>query len=244
MRSIGTMAVLCVMWAGPVAAAGPVPGEYATQPGYGLLTVTAGKDGVRRFSIDALGVNGHMCTLEGRIEGGVGRTDPDAGEASICSVDFKGEGGAFEVEPRDERCREFCGMRASFAGRYVRVPPGCSPTGREKRNQAFLADYRAKRFPAALRTLQQTEAACGRFFDWAEKDSFANDKALTLHRLGRDKECLAVLAGTLVADNRNEDELREDFWPAPTDWDIYLPIAKATWTNRRLCEAGNKRAAR
>ncbi len=236
MKTAGIVMTLGLSLAGAAHAAGPKPGEYATQPGGATLVVTQGKGGLR-FALDAVGTNAHTCTLAGSLRGDEARTDPEDDGASICRIGMAAQGDAIEVTPRDERCREYCGLRAGFEGRYVRVPPGCSVTGRERRNQAFLADYRAKRYAAALGTLRQTEAACGKFFDWAEKDAFANDKALTLHRLGRNQECLAALDDTLVADNRNEAELREDFWPAPTDWDIYLPIAKANWHNRKLCTA-------
>ena len=223
----------------PANAAGPAAGEYATQPGWGNLVVSADAQGHRRFELSTVGGNGHMCELGGSLRGTSATTEDEAIDA--CRMTFDSDGVKVSVQAvTEEACRAYCGMRAGFEGEYTMLPAPCSRSARERRNAAFLSDYKARRYPAALAALVELERECGSFFDWLEQDRFANDKAITLLHLGRAGECVAVLDNTLAAGSHDEDSLDGVVRLPPADRDMYLPIARATWFNRDRCKAAIK----
>ena len=218
----------------------PAPGEYATKEGWGSLRIS-GQGSTRRFELSSVGANGHSCTLSGTLQGEAAVVSDGGGEP--CRVAFKPSGGGFDLQAlTKDSCRDYCGARADFEGEYVRLPAGCPAAARKQRQATFLADYRGKRYADALTTLDALGKECGDFFDWLERDRFANDRAIALLRLGRRKECLAALDTTIAAGSHDEESLldaldkRGTMLP-PSDWDSYLPIAKSTWFNRKLCEA-------
>ncbi len=94
--------------------------------------------------------------------------------------------------------------------------------------------------------MQSFAGECGEFLNWLDRDRFANDRALTLLRLNRPQECLAALDQTMAGRSRDEASFQAEMdkdstMLPPSDWDAYLPIAKSTWFNRRLCEAAKGR---
>ncbi|WP_375574801.1 hypothetical protein [Paracidovorax oryzae] len=222
------------------AAAGPTPGEYATKKGWGSMRVTD-QGGVRQFDLLSVGANGHTCTLSGTLQGDKAEVK-DAGDIP-CKLAFTPVQGGFNVAALTrESCRGYCGMRASFDGDYLTLPSGCTAAASNRRREAYLKDYRGKRYAEALAGMQAFEGECGGFFNWLDRDRFANDRAITLLRLGRPKECLAALDGTMARRSRDEDSLQAELdkqgtMLPPSDWNSYLPIAKSTWFNRKLCEA-------
>ncbi|BFO54955.1 hypothetical protein AVXHC19_17580 [Acidovorax sacchari] len=221
------------------AAAGPTPGEYATRKGWGSMRVTD-KGGARQFDLLSVGANGHTCTLSGTLQGDKAEVK-DAGDVP-CKLAFTPVQGGFNVAALTrESCRGYCGMRASFDGDYLKLPAGCTPAASSRRREAYLQDYRGKRYAEALAGMKAFEGECGGFFNWLDRDRFANDRAITLLRLGRPKECLAALDGTMAGRSRDEASFQAELdkqstMLPPSDWDTYLPIAKSTWFNRRLCE--------
>ncbi len=221
-----------------VHAAEPAPGDYATRPGWGSLSIRDG-DGKRTFELSAIGANGHVCNLSGTLQGSAATLE-DVGSGR-CELRFAVHGDVLEVSGSDG-CRGYCGARAGFEGEYARLPAGCSAPERTRRGDRFLADYRGRRYAAALATLDATRGECGAFFDWLDRDQHANDRAITLLHLGRPAECLAALDTTLAGASRDEESLQQALEAQgghlpPTGWDAYLPIARATWFNRRQCEA-------
>jgi hypothetical protein len=224
-------------------AAAPMVGEYATKPGWGSLVIAEDKEGRRSFELFATGSNGHICELSGSLQGSSAITGDEPTDTCRMSFDFDGARVAVQAITR-ETCHSYCGIRADFEGDYSILAPACTPTVRERRKARFLADYKARRYASALAQLDSIGSECGGFFDWLEKDRFANDRAITLLHLGRPAECLAALAGTLVADSHDEESLDESVALPPTDRDMYLPIARATWFNRDRCKAAMKHNAR
>lgn len=222
------------------AAAGPTPGEYATKNGWGSMRITD-KGGARHLDLSSVGANGHSCTLSGTLRGDKAEVN-DAGDVP-CELAFKPVPGGFNVAALTrESCRDYCGMRASFEGDYLRLPAGCTAAASSRRREAYLQDYRGKRYAQALAGMQAFEGECGGFLNWLDRDRFANDRALTLLRLGRARECLAALDGTMAGRSHDEASFRAELdkrstMLPPSDWDSYLPIAKSTWFNRKLCEA-------
>lgn len=231
--------VLCGV-AGAAAAATPASSEYATKDGWGSLQIS-GQGEMRQFSIDAMGANGHSCGLSGTLRGEI--AEATDGSGTPCRVSFKRTPGGFELKAlTEESCRDYCGARAGFEGEYLALPAGCTAAASTRRRAAYLADYRGKRYAAALAGMDAFDKECGTFFHWLERDRFANDRAITLLRLGRPKDCLAALDTTIAGRSHDEDSLQEELdkngsMLPPSDWDSYLPIAKSTWFNRKLCEA-------
>ena len=57
----------------PVAVATPPAGTYLADSGSGTLVVRRHADGSADFTLEALGVNGHSCSLDGAIANEIGR---------------------------------------------------------------------------------------------------------------------------------------------------------------------------
>ncbi len=227
------LAVAPCLLASAALAGAPLPGEYETHRAWGSLTIEKVAGGDLRFSIEVLGGNAHTCSLQGSIEGEVGKAD-DSDPAAPCLVSFRPQGKAIEVGSNTpQACRMFCGMRAMFEGRYYWPPQGCKPKERVTRKETFTRQYRARNYPQALATIEKLDAECGAFLDWIEIDRLRNDTAITLYHLGRRADCRAALAPTRAAQVADADALREEL--PPTDFENYLAVAKATWHNLRLC---------
>ncbi|MCC8625052.1 hypothetical protein [Xanthomonas vesicatoria] len=224
-------------------AAGPAPCEYSTKQGWGSLQVSA-TDGARHFEILAVGTNGHTCSLEGTLQGDKAEVS-DASDAP-CKLSFKPVAGGFSIAAlTQDSCRDYCGMRAGFEGDYLQLPAGCTSAASSRRREAYLRDYRGKRYAEALAGMQAFAGECGEFLTWLDRDRFANDRALTLLRLNRPQECLAALDETMAGRSRDEASFKAELdqnstMLPPSDWDAYLPIAKSTWFNRKLCEAAKR----
>ena len=234
---LAALAICGISWS--ASAAAPAAGEYSTQPGWGSLVISAGEQGRQHFELFSVGGNGHMCELSGIVQGTKAATGDEL--ADVCQMTFDFDGSSVSVRAiTEEACRSYCGMRAGFVGDYSLLPRVCSFSSRERRSAEFLSDYKATRYAAALAKLDALGRECGGFFNWLEQDQFANDRAITLLHLGRPGECLAALANTRAAESHDEDSLDESVHLPPTDRDMYLPIARATWFNRDRCKAAMK----
>ena len=86
------------------------------------------------------------------------------------------------------------------------------------------------------------------------RDLLANDKALALFSLGMPKKCLETLDETFASNAYDdEDEFSYDKFKEllaekrgmgifpPSDWDVYAPIARSIWENRRKCKGTAER---
>lgn len=218
-------------------AAEPAPGRYAAERGAGELAISRAKTGLR-FAIEALGANGHSCSLDGAIAGGVGITED--GGSGICRVAFRPVRGGYDVQALTvDACRDWCGMRAGFENTYRTLPPQCEDTRYDARRADFLRLYRARRYADALASATALRDACGRFRWFVDADALANDIAITQYHLGRPRQCLATLRGTFAWDYDADDDA-SGTWLPPADAESYAPVAKSTATNRRLCEAALK----
>jgi len=130
-------------------------------------------------------------------------------------------------------CSVVCGARASFAGEYLKVKPGCDSSSVGESRDEFKRLYQRKAFAKAEKVLGKVLTNCEKTTDWLDRGQIRNDLAITQFHLGRGKECLATLE-PLAGDAAMTDEEIRSEWP-PTDADNYLPIIKATRTNLKLC---------
>lgn len=123
-RRYGWSGMLVWLVAFGASAAGPTPGEYGTKQGWGGLQVSD-KGGARHFEILAVGANGHTCSLEGTLQGDKAEVR-DASDTP-CKLAFKPVAGGFSIAAlTQDSCRDYCGMRASFEGDYLKLPAGCT----------------------------------------------------------------------------------------------------------------------
>jgi hypothetical protein len=213
-------------------AAEPAPGEYIPERGWGTLSI-ARKGGNLNFSITAWGANGHSCGIDGAIRNGQAVLS-DLAPGSSCQVTFRPDPGGIAVvlgQPGD--CRDYCGMRASFDGRYLVPAAGCRNGERKAAQGRFGKLYKSKDYAGALPLLQNMLTNCAATLYWLEEAQIRNDIAVTLYHLDRKEECLAVLMPTIDTYGSSEKAIEESL--PPTDADSILPMAKAAWYNAKLC---------
>jgi hypothetical protein len=203
------------------------------------MTIKSLEDGKMSFSIESVGGNGHICSVTGSIDGTTG-TAEDEGTANpeTCKIAFVVGRSFIQVKSSSGDCRYYCGARAGFDGTYWIPPAACQSEQRGKRHEVFTARYREKQYAQAYAMLKAQFDQCVRFFNWIEIDGNRNDLAVTAFHLGRSGECRQILNKTIAAKYRSKEELRE-FMP-PTDFDNYLPVAEATWHNKKLCSGASK----
>lgn len=206
--------------------AGAAPADYGTERGWGSLTLDRA---ARTFAISAVGANAHTCELQGQLGG----AKLNEGTADSCRITLtEGRDGRITVAAApatEEACRQFCGMRAYFDGDYLPLPAACRPDALRQQHARGLADYRAKRFDAALQTWGAGLAACERLMDRFGVWRWRNDMAIAAHRLGREADCAQWSQSVL-------DEAAPITF-APTDADTAAPLLKATRFNLAQCRA-------
>lgn len=234
MWALALGAALPASAAGPATrTATPAPGVYATEGGFGQLTVQAPVGGASRFAIETQGANGHSCALDGTIRGGRAQLDTTPGDPA-CVIGFEPLASGYRVSGSGGgECRYFCGARAGFEFDYLPLPTACETQQVQRQRDRFLRDYKAKRYGDAAPVLQTLLTQCERWLNWFEVGEVRNDLAITQYHLGQKAACRATLAPVAATATRNRQTLQASL--PPTDFESYLPIAKATWHNLKLC---------
>ena len=130
----------------------PKPGKYVLDHGSGTLDIRRGAPNKLTFEIQVVGGNCHTCAVSGVIRNTIGSTEEEP--ALRCDITFESDGSALVVRPiTEDACRSYCGMRASFEGKF-RVPPAsCTTLGRQAQRDKFLLLYRAHRYAEAANIL-------------------------------------------------------------------------------------------
>lgn len=212
-------------------------GTYVRARGTGSLRVgPAG--GERVFSIETIGGNCHLCAIDGRLSGNVGVAAlGEPNDREVCRVRFSTTAtDTVNVQPMTEvTCRSWCGMRASFEGIYRKPTGVCTRAAQRAARARFLNAYRLKHFPEAIQTLEPVLNSCREFIDWIELDRMRNDLALAYLHTANPQQCLQILEPTVAAGYVDEESLTLP----PCDFDNYLPTARATWRNQRICRAAS-----
>jgi hypothetical protein len=239
--SISSIFVLMVVMTTTHSALAQTPpnGEYLTSSG--SLSIRPGKGGSSTFQIDTVGANFHLCSLNGMVKDGMGYVEDEEKSEPQCLILFTIEKGRINVSTQsDSACRRYCGARAMFEGTYLLPPAGCKLSVREVTRKSFLASYRSKDYSHAYDTLNEMYQQCHDFLNRVEIDSVRNDLAIAQFHLGHKEACLDILKDTIGATQTDEDKLSETRMP-PGDFYAYLPIAKATWHNLKLCRSNNSK---
>lgn len=238
---MGNLPALCaavLLWACAVPAAAQPQvraGEYLTHEAWGHLSIKGLPGGKLAFAIETVGINGHMCDFDGLIKEGAVVVNPAYADPG-CVVTFKPQGNLIEVVADNSACRHYCGARAGFTGIYYLPPEGCKADQQIHRRAEFLRHYRTKNYARALVLLEGFYSQCKDFLHWlTEIDGVRNDLAITQFHLGRHSDCLQTLATTRAGPFKNESQMQEKTFMAPSDLETYLPTAQQIWHNQKLC---------
>lgn len=213
--------VAMVLSAGPLE---PKVGTYVFEGGAGTLVLAKGT-----FSIEVVGANAHTCQLSGTWKGAAGLAN-DEGEK--CELSFGVKGDEVSVTSTGEACRTYCGARASFDGRYLTPPKGCTSAEVKKTRTAFKTAYDKKQFAASITLLKPLLETCVPVLDRFDVMWIRNDLAIAQHKAGDDQACLATLEP--LAEYRDAPP-GEPIGYEPSFEDVFARIAKATRTNAKLC---------
>jgi hypothetical protein len=220
-----------MLLAGGAAAAGLAAGTYVIEGGAGTLKLQAEAGGRQAFTIETVGGNAHVCTLDGVVRNGLAVV-PTSGRQA-CKVRFVPRSGGIEVTDAStdlSACREFCGARAGFAATYLPLPATCEQGAMEKR---FQAAYRAKQYGQAHAVLDPFVRDCARFTDWSALARLRNDLAITRFHLGDLPGCRRALEPLREDIEASDDALRQK--NLPTDADTAIAFAQAARFNWRKC---------
>jgi hypothetical protein len=216
------------------------PGEYLTEGGWGVLTISRSETQTTHFSLEATGANGHSCSLEGDIQNDkaiLPAYDPDTDPPGPpCVVTFRPTAEGIDVSDNDPKndanldaCRYYCGVRAHFEGEYLIPNPGCTTEESSATHARFDQLYESHSYGEAAAVLEPLLARCSKTLG-LEGSWIANDLAITLYHLGRLADCRKTLE-PLAKDLARTDESSLP----PLDLELYLSLAKATRHNLRLC---------
>ena len=209
------------------------PGEYVTERGWGTLTIELDQGQGSRFSISAVGANGHVCDVEGNIKDGKAIPEHDNPDRP-CVVGFLLKGQDIDVSANDRsNCHRHCGARAQFLGLYLKPAPGCETKAIAGRREAFKRAYDQKSFSEARKILEPVLRLCIRTLDEIEEAWIRNDLAITQYRLGEATACLETLRPLVAHAEKTEEQIHEE--RAPADADNLYAVARAARTNLRLC---------
>jgi hypothetical protein len=214
-------------------------GEYITERGFGHMLISHPTAGKQVFSINAVGGNQHMCSLEGVIDHGFATAQAAGGET--CVIKIARKGAAIEVGPvAVEACRSFCGMRAGFGGLYQRAPAVCSTTEVHRTRDVFIKQYWRKQFAQARDTLEPVLSRCGSLLYFTEEGDIRNDLAITLYHLGEYDACRRLLEPLRKHAEVQDVERFLMHSGEPETASMQMNIAGKTATNLRLCRSPSK----
>ncbi len=215
-------------------------GEYIPDGRRGILIISKSKNQPLHFKIQAI-ASDNFCELEGDIQNHQSVIDKNNNESG-CVLEFSAKGKKIEVstEKTFEECSEPCGAHTAFQGLYSKLPTGCTSKEFSAKYKQFNHLYAIKAYDKAEAILKPLLKRCAKTLDWLAIGRISNDLAVTQYHLGQYKNCQQTLApirasmypnGETLPDT--EEKLRETL--LPKDFDVYLPIAKATWHNWKLC---------
>ncbi|MCS3746819.1 hypothetical protein FHY18_002415 [Xanthomonas arboricola] len=220
--------------ASTVAAARPAPGHYATEHGWGQLTIEPDTQGTSGFSLETLNADA-SCSFSGKLRGTQAAVY-DGDQPGSCTLEIAktGAGAAIRAATGSEHaCREYCGGNGSFEGDYLPLAAACEPTAVQRTRTAFQSLYDRKDYAKAEATLAPLYRSCLATSSFSDEGAIRNDYAITQHRLGDDAGCLQTLAPYRGDANRSDEAIADGMSPAIVD--DYLGVIRAARTNIKLC---------
>lgn len=212
----------------------PAPGHYATELGWGQLTIEPEKEGASSFSLETVNA-GYGCSFSGKLRGARG-TVYDGDSPGICTLEIaRTQNGASirSATDSERECREYCGNNGSFEGDYLKLDATCEPAAMQRAREAFQVLYDRKDYAKAAATLAPVYRQCLTTAGFTDEGAIRNDYAITGHKLGDDAACLEALAPYRDAAGRSDDDITDGMTPAVID--DYLTVVHAARTNLKLC---------
>jgi hypothetical protein len=173
------------------------PGNYQ-MGGYGFMNLeSANAQGMQAFNINAMGANGHDCTLNGNIQNNIAILHTDVNKSKSCVVSFQLlKTQQIEItilKQNGNDCHSFCGVRAGFDGVYEIPPKTCTPTQIRETRKLFLRSYGLQNYSASLKILEPLYHSCEKWMNFDEIIDLENDLAITYFHLHRNKDCIRIL---------------------------------------------------
>lgn len=213
---------------GVVLSAGPATGTYLLEGGFGTLVLAP-----KTFTLSSVGGNAHVCELEGTWSGEKALATGDLGPEEACPIKLEKTAEGVRVTPLDdEKCRVWCGARATFDGHYLTPPSGCAAGEVKKARDGFKKAYDAKKYADAIALLSPVLTRCEKVLDRFDVMWIRNDLAITQHHSGDDAACLKTLEP--LGDLRfvgDEDAAGGE----PAYEEVLKRLGKATRTNAKRC---------
>ena len=208
-------------------------GDYVTEGAWGNLSLRLGNDRSMLFTIEAVGGNMHVCSLEGEVVAGIATLE-GTDDKTPCLVSFVQNGEGVNVTARvADACRDYCGARAHFEGLYLRPSATCTKPTVAAARRSFKQLYDNRQYAEARAKLEPVLTLCSRTLHRAEEGRVRNDLAVTMHKLSDFSGCQLVLQPLAEDAKLTDAEFREG--NPPSDADMMLPIVRAARTNLRLC---------
>jgi hypothetical protein len=179
----------------------PSPGHYATERGWGQLTIEPETQDASSFSLETLNADA-SCSFNGKLRGTQAAVD-DGDHPGTCTPEIAkaGAGAAIRAASGSENaCREYCGGNGSFEGDYLPLAATCEPAAVQRTRKAFQSLYDQKDYVKAEATLAPLYRNCLATSSFSDEGAIRNEYAITQHRLGDDAGCLETLAPYRKAD--------------------------------------------
>lgn len=211
------------------AAAQVLPGHYATQPGWGQLTVQSDA----RFTLETQNVDAG-CSFSGTLHGLQAAVDD-----GTCTLQIAPTANGVAVAATagaESACREYCGGNGSFAGDYLKQDAACTSQAMQRTRRAFQSSYDRKDYAGAEAALAPFYHDCLAGLSFSDAGAIRNDYALTQHKLGDDAGCRQTLAPYRDDAKRSDEAISEGMTPALVE--DYLRVIHAARTNLQLCGDG------
>ena len=213
-----------------------VPGEYATESGWGHLLVSTASNG--RLFFDLQSATGEsVCRISGELEGLEGAATSEDGKD--CKIVFSRRLAGVDVATiTPEACRDLCGSNGGVAGFYMYLPMECRANELSGTRRMFKDRYLNKDYRSALNTLKPVLETCGTVMDFVDLGDIRNDVAITQLKNGLAHDCLETLKPYFADAARDDGEILGD-WPADQA-EAYRRVIRAARTNIRLCRGNNR----
>ncbi|HEX2940609.1 MAG TPA: hypothetical protein VHO91_06150 [Rhodopila sp.] len=214
-------------------------GEYVNNADQSAtLDITRTAAGKTHFEMVVVGFNTNICSMSGSIAGllGLPMEGSNGPADQSCKLHFTRAGQGLSIDYEGDGCMAYCGLGVSLPTDWAAVPEACYHAPYQATRQAFLKAYKAGHYAEAKALLAPLLHTCQPTLDTLDADALANDLAITLHHLGDDAGCRAMLQPMAKDAARTEAAVASDYPSAR--WDAYRPILHNARTNLGLCESG------
>lgn len=208
------------------------PGEYATEGGWGRLSIDATTGDGIQFSLESENA-GDGCSLSGSLQGRRA-TVHEGGKATQCVLELTpGAHGLAVGTSSAEACDAWCGSNGSYQGEYLRLTAACAADAVEAARARFKQLYDRKAFAEADQALAPVYRECLPTLAMIDEGGVRNDYALNRHKLKDDAGCVAALGKYRADAARSDEDITESMAPGVAE--DFLAVVRAARTNLALC---------